>query len=165
MNLNFIGEFFNNSYSVAAATLIATVIIGIGVPVIIYWVEQSKKDAWSLEKKEDNLWELTRTRSKQAFIHQVYGDPLCFNDFTVAYRGLGGIGTPYRSYGNNEKVIVEIIPISEEFRPSSSFHICYSEHGKRKDMKLPDFVYNSDTTMHVDYKHPCKNKHWSRPLY
>jgi hypothetical protein len=116
---------------------------------------------WSLTKVGKYLWVLERTYPKPAMIHQIMGDPLCYNDFNVSFKGLAGVGSPHRSYDIGEKLVLEIIPIDEKIGISSSFHLCYKEHNEKiQDVKY----YSSNTSIH-DEENCNGGIEWSDPLY
>jgi hypothetical protein len=116
-----------------------------------------------MDKKDNEIWEITRTGRKSAFVDEVYGDPMCWGDYTTQWIGYAGLGSPSKVINFGEKMLIRVIPNNPEIPIGSSFTICYTE----KNLPKPDdfrITKNNTDLSHTNSKN-CKNKHWSRTLY
>lgn len=126
----------------------------------IHEQDMSRIPEWELTKVGDYTWILERTLPNPVLIHQFFGDPLCSTDFDVSVRGLKGVGTLYRAYTINDKLVLDITPREGFDRITSEFHICYKE--VEKGTEDPHY-FVAHTGMHDSGF--CGGKCWTNPLY
>lgn len=143
-----------STFLVGFATLAATVFL------IILEIQRVP---WIMEKKEENIWEITRTGRRKAFIDEVYGDPMCWKNFRTEWIISNGVGAPLHPLSLGDKLLVRIIPLNEEIPARSMFHLCYAESNISKKPKALRYTKSNEDTHHDS--RICANKHWSRPIY
>lgn len=160
MNFDFIDDalnyllnnFFNNGQAVALATLFATIITGIGVPVILYAVQQTKTAPWSMEKLNDTEWILRRLGNKKSSLYGYGVDN--HNSVQISYQNLAGI--PPRTFECGSYTTFRI-----EGPIGGNITFYYREYGKFKKVKPND--YHGELGRYISV--PSGVKGWSNPLY
>lgn len=162
MNFNFIGDFlnyilnnfFNNGQAVALATLFATIITGIGIPLMIYALQQSRVEPWSMEKLNDEEWILRRLGNKKSSLYGYGVDN--HNSVEILYQNLAGI--PPRFFGRGSYTTFRI-----EGPIGGNITFYYREYGKFNKITADDYAYHGEISRYT--RVPSDVKGWSNPLY